>query len=177
MAIQDFYNKNEWGRRRLVNVWGNSFLNLDYQNEPFNDSLALAHWHKLGFDQTKFTGDLYDMRRPEPDWIPKIKKEFKWSNFSWALYRMTPGCTLPVHSDSYTKFREIYNVKDTRTIYRAIIFLENWKSGHYFELNGVPILQWCAGDCVWWQWDTPHIAANIGSSDRYTLQITGIKND
>jgi len=51
--------------------------------------------------------------------------------------------------------------------------LEDWKSGHYFEGMGNPVTQWRAGDAVEWDYDTPHMAANIGLEPRYTLQITG----
>jgi hypothetical protein len=51
--------------------------------------------------------------------------------------------------------------------------LEDWKSGHYLEANGEPVVNWSAGQVVEWVNDTPHMAANIGLEDRYTLQITG----
>jgi len=51
--------------------------------------------------------------------------------------------------------------------------LEDWKPGHYLEVNGKPYVNWQAGDTVEWAYDTPHMAANIGLEDRYTLQITG----
>jgi hypothetical protein len=54
------------------------------------------------------------------------------------------------------------------------VFLEDWQNGHYLELNGHPIVQWRAGDWVQWRDDLPHIAANVGKTPRYTLQITGI---
>jgi hypothetical protein len=59
------------------------------------------------------------------------------------------------------------------TIHRAIVFLEDWASGHYLEIDGEPIIKWTAGDVVIWCYDTPHMAANMGLTPRYTLQITG----
>jgi hypothetical protein len=53
--------------------------------------------------------------------------------------------------------------------------LEDWKSGHYLEVMGVPYIGWKAGQVVEWTYDAPHMAANIGLEDRYTLQITGHK--
>jgi hypothetical protein len=44
---------------------------------------------------------------------------------------------------------------------------------HYFEGAGLPMTQWRAGDAVEWDYDTPHMAANVGLEPRYTLQITG----
>ena len=64
-------------------------------------------------------------------------------------------------------FRSEHNIK------RAVVFLEDWASGHYFEYSGNPLLQWPAGQVVEWDYDEPHMAANIGETPRYTLQITG----
>ena len=90
---------------------------------------------------------------------------------------MGPGTALPEHQDTYDRFRKICNVTNPTKIYRAVIFLEDWHQGHYFDIDGVPITQWRAGDGVWWNWDTKHTAANVGKSNRYTLQITGLQND
>jgi hypothetical protein len=53
------------------------------------------------------------------------------------------------------------------------VFLEDWKPGHYFEGNDIAKVNWKAGDVVEWQYDAPHLAANLGLEPRYTLQITG----
>jgi hypothetical protein len=81
---------------------------------------------------------------------------------------------IPVHGDNYKLYREIFNCK-LNDINRIIIFLEDWKSGHYFELDGEPFVNWKAGDYFIWNGDLEHMAANIGIEDRYTLQITGRK--
>jgi hypothetical protein len=53
------------------------------------------------------------------------------------------------------------------------VYLEDWASGHYGEMAGQPITGWRAGDWVSWHDDFPHLAANMGRTDRYTLQLTG----
>jgi hypothetical protein len=35
------------------------------------------------------------------------------------------------------------------------------------------VVKWRAGDVIEWCYDTPHMAANMGSTARYTLQVTG----
>jgi len=52
------------------------------------------------------------------------------------------------------------------------VFLEDWQPGHILEIDGSPISQWHAGDYVIWNYDTPHMAANLGLVPRYTAQIT-----
>ena len=52
--------------------------------------------------------------------------------------------------------------------------MEDWQSGHVFEIEKQPIVEWRAGDYVVWKNDTLHLAANVGKTSRYTLQITGV---
>ncbi len=53
--------------------------------------------------------------------------------------------------------------------------MEDWRSGHYFEVDGNPIMDYKAGTYAWWIGDVEHMAANIGKGYRYTLQLTGHK--
>jgi len=162
-----------WWRHRM-DPWWTDHRSLPYINEPFNDPVSLAQWQQLGYTQTKFTGDMYDMRNPEPAWIDRFRMHFPWKHFSWSLYRMGPGCVLPNHVDTYARFKNVHDIQDHSRIYRAVIFLEDWQSGHYLEMDGDPVIKWQAGDAVVWQNYTPHLAANMGMTDRYTLQITGL---
>jgi hypothetical protein len=91
---------------------------------------------------------------------------------------MSAGTILPEHSDLYKKYIQLFDLEGREhTIRRAIIMLEDWKSGHYLEVSGVPIVGWKAGYTIEWAYDAPHMAANIGLEDRYTLQITGHIDD
>lgn len=91
-----------------------------------------------------------------------------------ALHRLRPSWIIPEHKDLYRRYREHHNQISIEDIIRIIVFLEDWQSGHILQIGNELIAPWKAGDFVSWMGDTPHIAANLGSSDRYTLQITGI---
>ena len=169
MEILDRSN-HRWGH--IEPVWKESYKDFSYKNEPFNDLESIAEWRKLGYTQLKFTGDMYDMRNPEPIWMGNIRQVVPWKHFSWSIYRMGPGCVLPTHGDTYARFRKVHNYDGD--VYRLIFFMEDWQSGHYFEIDGKPKTNWQAGDYVYWKNDAPHLAANIGKTNRYTLQITGI---
>jgi len=166
--------RNRWRLDRVQPCW-TQHRDLDFVNEPFNDPVSVDYWRKLGYTQSRFTGDMYDMRQPEPDWMPQVLAQFQWVHCSWSVYRMSPGIVLPNHSDTYNKFKQIHNIINSNLIWRAVIFLEDWQSGHYLEINNTPVTQWSAGDMVVWQNDVPHMAANLGITDRYTLQITGVE--
>jgi hypothetical protein len=156
--------------------WDDEFKRLEYSNETFNDPESVERWLSLGF-ANQFTGDMCDMRRPQPSWnktIIEVFEQMGWQDIGTSYYRMAPGTILPTHQDLYKKYIELFDLAgQEHTIYRAVIFLEDWQPGHYLEVMDQPMVKWRAGDVVEWVYDTPHMAANVGSTPRYTLQITG----
>jgi hypothetical protein len=158
--------------------WDDEYKKLAYIQEPFNDPYSVSHWLGQGY-QPKFVGELCDMRHRLPTWSRRFIEIFEgqgWKDIGIAFYRMRTGTVLPVHGDTYKKYIELFDLKgQEHTIHRALVLLEDWKPGHYLEVRGVPVVDWRAGTVVEWVYDTPHMAANIGLEDRYTLQITGHK--
>jgi hypothetical protein len=163
-------------RYRITPFWDDEYQHLDYFQETFNDSQALERWQRLGFT-SRFTGDLCDMRQAQPMWNRRFIEIFSqrgWNNIGTAYYRMMPGTVLPAHRDTYHRYAEIFDLQNKKhCIRRAVIFLESWQSGHYFEGDNIPVTGWQAGDVCEWQYDLEHMAANLGTTPRYTLQITG----
>ena len=157
-------------------LWDDQYRHLDYLTEPFNDPVSTSQWLSQGYSN-KFVGSMCDMRSRQPDWNNYFLGYFSqlgWRDIGTSYYRMGTGTILPAHSDLYKKYVEVFQLQGQEsTIHRAVIFLEDWQSGHYLECDGDPITGWRAGDGVIWQYDTPHLAANMGISPRYTLQITG----
>ena len=124
-----------------------------------------------------FTGDMCDMRSAQPTWNQRfidIYADLGWKDIGTSYYRMRTGTVLPTHQDTYRKYIELFGLAgQEHRIRRAIVFLEDWKSGHYFEALGEARVNWQAGQVFEWPYDTPHMAANLGPEPRYTLQITG----
>jgi hypothetical protein len=166
-----------WQSGSVLPWWNLEHRSLEYVHEPFNCAEDLARWRSAGFSQERFTGDLYDMRFAEPEWIDLFRRVFLLRHFCWSVYRMQPGDVLPTHSDTYHRFCRIYGIDDISRIRRYVVFLEPWQSGHYLEIDGEPQTNWNAGFWVSWYGDTPHLAANMGFQPRYTLQLTGVDID
>jgi hypothetical protein len=156
--------------------WDDEFKGLDFIQEPFNDPVSVSQWLSQGY-QAKICGDLSDMRHRLPLWNHRFVEYYDdlgWKDIGCAYYRMTTGTVMPVHSDLYRRYVELFDLQGKEhTIRRALVLLEDWKSGHYLEVMGQPIVNWLAGTVIQWDYDTPHMAANIGLDPRYTLQITG----
>ena len=161
---------------QLAKFWNDEFKSLNYINESFNDAQSRDRWIASGYPD-KFTGDMCDMRSEQPTWNQRFIDIFHgqgWKDIGTSYYRMTTGTTLPVHSDLYVRYIELFGLAgQEHRIRRAVIFLEDWRSGHYFEGAGQAVTGWHAGDAVEWIYDLPHMAANVGLDPRYTLQITG----
>jgi hypothetical protein len=156
--------------------WDDEFKTLNYISEPFNDPTSVALWQQQGYPD-KICGELCDMRHQLPVWADRfitIYTELGWKDIGLAFYRMPTGTVMPVHQDLYRRYIELFDLQGREhTIKRALLLLEDWKSGHYLEVDGRAYTNWRAGDVVEWVYSTPHMAANLGLEDRYSLQITG----
>ena len=165
---------HEWFN--IAPFWDDEYKTLDYKKEKFNDIGTQIVWEDAGF-RGPFGGHMCDMRYPQPSWNLKFVDFFSsmgWQDIGTSYYRMDPGSSLPLHVDTYRRYVELYNLHGKEnTIRRAIVFLEPWQSGHYAECDNIPYTNWIAGFTIVWVWDAPHVAANMGMSPRYTLQITG----
>jgi hypothetical protein len=171
---------NDICKYRIEPFWDEDYKDLAYNNEPFNDTQQIKTWQQQGY-ANRFTGDMCDMRDTQPIWNQRfidIFAEMGWQDIGTSYYKMGTGTILPTHQDLYTKYIELYNLQGREhAIRRAIVFLEDWQPGHYAEYHDEPFVNWSAGAVVEWAYDTPHMAANLGLTPRYTLQITGHVDD
>lgn len=160
----------------LEPFWDDEYIHLNYINEPFNDPPARKQWIVAGYPD-RFTGDMCDMRNSQPTWNQKFIDIFSamgWKDIGTSYYRMNTGTVLPTHGDLYLKYIDLFGLHgQEHLIRRAVVFLEDWRPGHYAEYMNEPLVKWSAGTVMEWSYDTPHMAANLGLSPRYTLQITG----
>jgi hypothetical protein len=165
---------------QLYPFWDTEYQRLNYVNETFNDAAQLATWQNQGYT-SRVTGDMCDMRSPQPAWNQRFVEIFQnqgWQDVGTSYYRMNTGTVLPTHSDLYVRYIDLLNLRGREhTIRRAIVFLEDWQPGHYAEYQDQAYVNWSAGAVVEWQYDVPHMAANLGLTPRYTLQITGHVDD
>jgi len=171
---------HSYHRYQLYPFWDAEYKTLDYIYEDFNDIESIQLWTNQGY-ANKFVGAMCDMRSPQPSWNSRFIEIFAgmgWQDIGTSYYCMSTGTILPTHGDLYLKYVELFNLQGREhTIRRAIVLLEDWKSGHCLEIIGRPITDWKAGTVIEWTGNTPHMAANIGLENRYTLQITGHVDD
>lgn len=153
------------------------FNDIAWCSQPFNDSGQYSKWVEQGYHKENTIGVWVDITSYD---FPAILKEMfsSWrglNDIGLTVFKMTTGEILPVHFDTYSYYKKIFKLGNDANIFRTIVMLDDWRSGHYLEVNGTPFVGWKAGDWFEWSNDTPHMAANIGLEPRYTLQITGWK--
>lgn len=157
----------------ISRFWNDDFKTFDFIRQPILDS-EIEQWRSMGYDHVKsFSGSMYDNKNPMPAWVSVLDDKLGMYNQTYTFYRMDTLEIMPVHSDHYNTYCRLNNTS-TENVERAILMLEDWKPGHYFELNGIGFVNWKAGDWFKWRGDVPHAASNIGVEPRYTLQITGM---
>jgi hypothetical protein len=152
-------------------LWDDEYKNFDYTRQPITGEEADI-WRKQGYTHDTTTGKMYDSRNPMPEWVNKVASLLNLRNPGFVFYRMDTLDIMPVHTDHFNTYCRVFN-KDRKEVRRAIVFLEEWKPGHYFEVEGNGVVNYKAGEYVLWTPDAPHAASNIGVEPRYTLQITG----
>ena len=165
--------------KNIKPFWDDEYKHLKYHRESYNYSPDIEKWKKQGYNHEHFTGEMCPHNEKQPSWN---KTFIEWAEIEHGLkdvgccyYRMKTGIILPIHSDAYILYKKKFNC-EVDNIYRVLVFLEDWKSGHYLEFDGKPVVSWKAGNYAKWKGEVEHMAANIGIEDRYTLQITGHKN-
>lgn len=160
----------------IIPFWDDSFKNLSYiKKKGFSDEEIKA-WVDIGYQKNNlksFTGTMYDNSNPMPNWVSELDNMFGLYNQSYTFYRMDTLEIMPVHSDHFSTYSRIHDVT-VEQVHRVLIMLEDWKPGHYLEIDGIAYVNWLAGDWFMWNGTTPHAAANIGIDPRYTLQVTGL---
>lgn len=163
-----------WIKGHINSYWDDCFKSFIYERQPLTHEEE-TEWRAAGYTNKYFTGLMYDSTNPMPVWCNTIAEELGLSNCGFVFYKMTTGVVMPTHVDHFSRYCQVFNV-EKNAVWRAIVFLNDWQPGHYFEIEGKAIVDYSKGDYVLWSNDSPHAASNIGLTDRYTLQITGIKN-
>lgn len=161
-------------RGQIARTWDDSFKDLEYLYLPNKDHDVVENWLAQGYpNHLVLNGAVHNLRNQVPQYVQPLCDQLALKDVGCQLYRMSCGDIVPIHCDHYMVYKQIVGIAQSSQIYRVVVFMEDWKSGHYFEIDGEPWVGWHAGDYVIWNNDVPHMAANVGVAPRYTLQITG----
>lgn len=119
----------------------------------------------------KHNSSIWQMFDESPEWIHNLARKIPqdFDHHVVSVIKVLPGNTIPVHQDKHYILQQAYGIGDT---WRYLIFLENWKSGHYFEIDNRPIINWKKGDWIKFHRSKWHLGGNMGIEPFYSAQIT-----
>jgi hypothetical protein len=167
---------------KRFSVRANGFKNrLSVQNnrdiKPFTHDYDEAELAYLGLsDDHAF----FDNVKVCPKLLYKLRTQlgFMEVGFGGGFHIQHPGQLFPFHVDELPNIRgndpDHWSNQKPESIARLEIMVHDWQPGHVWAYGNTYWKQWKAGDIAWHDWrNTPHATANIGRSDRVTLQLTG----
>jgi hypothetical protein len=105
--------------------------------------------------------------------------EFQNKKFTYNFLKLTPGCQLPWHYDTYATFVKFNNIEETEigNVCRRATMMHDWDRGQIFQIGSSIYTNWQAGDCFTWKGDVWHGVCNFGPSDIIIAQITFLDDE
>jgi hypothetical protein len=120
---------------------------------------------------TKNNSSIWQMLDDLPLWVHKLStlvpQDFE--HYVCSVINIPPGQTIPLHQDKHYILQKNHGPGDT---FRYLVFLEDRKTGHYFEVHDQPMTGWQAGDWIKIPKSAWHLAGNMGIQPFYSAQIT-----
>lgn len=133
-------------------------------------------FQRLG-DYTEHNTKYYQQFRPDlPEVADQVALESGLLKATVSVIRQPPGNTIPWHQDQYFQLKKRLTPEEQSrsAIWRYLIFLEDWKAGHFFQVEQTPVVKWRAGDVITFEPHALHLSGNMGLEDKLTMQITGV---
>lgn len=150
------------------------FYDLDYEYATHNDPVLVEEYLLSGHNREKLSIYKYHEPNPMPECMEYVRRIFShWRNVGLAVNYFKPGQYLPLHVDLFGRYLQINEV-ETKNVQRCMVMLENSEPGQILQVDDVCYCKWKAGDCFYWEYETPHAFYNMSMKDRYAVQVTGV---
>lgn len=117
--------------------------------------------------------------RPDlTDNLKHILTPYNNLSFNYNFLKLTPGCQLTWHFDTYATFVKFNDIPEEKSskIRRTIIMMNDWDVGQIFQVGQTVFHHWSVGDTFSWQGEAWHGMCNFGPSDIIISQITYLED-
>lgn len=156
-----------------LNVNIAEFEKLNYNKATITKEF-LTKFGVAGHNLNNMTIWNYFEPNPMPDVVQEVRKHFDYEICSIAVNLMKPGDYLPLHSDRYERWMEVFGVSDNSKIKRHIVMLQDCVPGQMIQIRNNVYSNWSQGTYYGWQGEDQHAIYNFSTESRYALQITGL---
>ena len=156
--------------KRIDDFWSHSLENFIF---PSRSNLYQRDYFHKNYNKEQ------DLFQALDDELPKGSKKFYDSlgvtdgSISWTC--LEPGQVIPIHTDSFYKLRQKFDVEIDQCV-RYLIMLQDWTLGHYVEFEEQILTKWIKGDVYVFDHSSRHCAANSSNINFVTCQVNAILN-
>jgi len=169
------YSFSDWNNKQgtIPVFWtSQNYIDAGWYRHPDR-----THGFSTESDNYKIYGDNIGVYIPADDKLDPIFEQafdfFDLDELVFSLSKYRPGMILPWHRDNYPTYSRNKGIMEPEGIVRIMVFLEDAAPGHQLWIED-RLCTGKAGSWFAWQGRAKHMAANIGETDRYVLQITGL---
>lgn len=175
-----------WNRNDLLTLpWESTYMTDEIPDDSSWDTFA-THQKKSLEAMYKSWGVPKDGSLHYMSIRPKLTKglntiltAYQHMKFNYNFLKLTPGCSLMWHFDTYATFVRYNNIEETEihNVCRTAIMMTDWDRGQVLQVGDEVYTHWQAGDTFTWKGDTWHGMANFGPSEIILAQITFLDED
>jgi hypothetical protein len=120
--------------------------------------------------------EIYEAEGKDFNWLLEISNILGLINCEFRFLKFKKDSKVCSNKNVFENFSEKTKLNKSR-IWQACLFLDEWKSGHYFEIQNKPLTCYKKGDYAVWTYDENFLQANLGSDNMYILEILGIRDE
>lgn len=136
-------------------------------SSDYGDDNHFSKYIKAGYDANTTWWHSYEERSFPFD----IQVPIEGKTINWWFVKMFPGQFIPIHRDSWTKYKE-------SICKRYWMPLQDYTSGHIFIIGNTMLSKYKAGDLFEYPQDELHGPINLSSSIiRYTFNFVQYTDD
>jgi len=126
-------------------------------------------------------GSLHYMciRPPLTEQLSVLIQPYAHMKFNYNFLKLTPGCSLMWHFDTYATFVKYNDIKEdnVHNVCRSVVMMEDWDRGQVLQVGDKVYTHWQAGDTYTWKGYAWHGMCNFGPSDIIVSQVTFLDED
>ena len=153
--------------KNIDNFWKDDLTNHNYKRKVEYVARNFDHldrnFYNHGYILQSFNEELKNS--------DKFKNALEVENGSVSWTCILPNSILPSHKDTFYTLRQEFNI-DLDQCFRFLIFLEDWKFGHYVGFENINITHWKAGDVWIFDGTEMHFGVNASNENFHSCQVS-----
>jgi len=175
-----------WNQNDLLTLpWSPTYMTDEIPEDSSWDTFATKNKKALEAMYAQWgvpkEGSLHYMSiRPElTKGLGSIIAPYAHMHFNYNFLKLTPGCSLMWHFDTYATFVKYNEIEEdnVHNVCRTVVMMNDWDRGQVLQVGDEVYTGWQAGDTYTWKGDTWHGMANFGPSNIVISQITFLDED